>query len=341
LKRLTGSEAMRGDVQAGLDPCAEMRYVLDMTRPYDNLLMTQSADGSMERYSWGNELLGAAGEESYFYLQDHLHSPIRLVDGAGVRDDEIYAYDEFGVQKVQADLKRNPFGFTGYQPDAVSGLHYAQARYYDPANARMIAEDPIRSGLNWYGYCGGNPVNYVDPTGLVCEGETGSDFPNIGIVVVSYETWKTSQGVFAREFPSRDSKDLLQIPPGYFVYYGAVAYDRRETNEKLRYWVNTPDGWMNARHIVNPDECIACGTPYPSQGLNIVRVRTPPLVQVEHVHEGVLVTEQAEKASAWQKLVCPKDDTHPKFHVQYPIALPQCDPKHAFVYIGEPNFFVD
>ena len=28
------------DVQAKLDPCAEMRYVLDMTRPYDNLLMT-------------------------------------------------------------------------------------------------------------------------------------------------------------------------------------------------------------------------------------------------------------------------------------------------------------
>jgi len=174
LERLVGGAAAHGEVQSGLDPGVEMRYVLDMTRPYDNLLMTEG-NGQAERYVWGNELLGAAGEESYFYLQDHLHSPIRLVDGAGARDDETCVYDEFGVQKVQAGVAqwkedgtgcKNLFGFTGYQMDGVSGLYYAQARYYDPANARMVAEDPIRSGQNWYGYCGGNPVRFWDPLGL-------------------------------------------------------------------------------------------------------------------------------------------------------------------------------
>jgi len=30
----------------------------------------------------------------------------------------------------------------------------------------MITEDPARDGLNWYAYCGGNPIRYIDPSGL-------------------------------------------------------------------------------------------------------------------------------------------------------------------------------
>ena len=29
-----------------------------------------------------------------------------------------------------------------------------------------MAEDPVKDGLNWYAYCAGNPVNFVDPWGL-------------------------------------------------------------------------------------------------------------------------------------------------------------------------------
>ena len=29
-----------------------------------------------------------------------------------------------------------------------------------------MAEDPVKDGLNWYAYCAGNPVNFVDPSGL-------------------------------------------------------------------------------------------------------------------------------------------------------------------------------
>ena len=50
--------------------------------------------------------------------------------------------------------------------DPDTGLHYSNARWYDPELGRFITEDPIKDGLNWYAYCGNNPVNYVDPTGL-------------------------------------------------------------------------------------------------------------------------------------------------------------------------------
>ena len=59
-----------------------------------------------------------------------------------------------------------PFGFTGYMSDEISGLYYAQARYYEPNLGRFGAEDIIRDGLNWYGYCNGNPLRFIDPSGL-------------------------------------------------------------------------------------------------------------------------------------------------------------------------------
>jgi len=37
---------------------------------------------------------------------------------------------------------------------------------YDATARRFAQEDPIRSGRNWYGYVGNDPVNYVDPWGL-------------------------------------------------------------------------------------------------------------------------------------------------------------------------------
>jgi len=152
------------------DPCGEVKYVLDRTLPYDNLLMTKGEKD--QSFIWGNSLISGSGENGFFYLQDYLGSPIRLLgeDSADVT----MAYDEFGVPEVMAGNIQgfdNPFGFTGYQVDEVSGLQYAQARYYAPMLGRFGAEDPLKDQLNWYGYCGGNPVNFVDPSGLATEWE--------------------------------------------------------------------------------------------------------------------------------------------------------------------------
>ena len=43
---------------------------------------------------------------------------------------------------------------------------YLRGRYYDPELRRFITEDPAKDGLNWYAYCGNNPVMRVDPTGF-------------------------------------------------------------------------------------------------------------------------------------------------------------------------------
>ena len=55
--------------------------------------------------------------------------------------------------------------------DAESGLHYNYHRYYDPATGRYLTPDPIglAGGINIYNYAGGNPVNSIDPFGLMEE----------------------------------------------------------------------------------------------------------------------------------------------------------------------------
>ena len=78
-----------------------------------------------------------------------------------------YAYDAFGNYSEETDSpKKNPFRYSGEYTDDETGFIYLRNRYYDPAIGRFITEDPAKDGLNWYAYCGNNPIHYVDPWGL-------------------------------------------------------------------------------------------------------------------------------------------------------------------------------
>jgi RHS repeat-associated protein len=64
-------------------------------------------------------------------------------------------------------------GAWGYHRDGDLGLDLLHHRWYDPAVGRFLTRDPIRwaGGLNLYGYCGADPVNKVDPSGLISPGD--------------------------------------------------------------------------------------------------------------------------------------------------------------------------
>ncbi|MDR0491454.1 MAG: DUF6531 domain-containing protein, partial [Oscillospiraceae bacterium] len=144
------------------DVAREIRYLLDTTRLYNDLLATEGSQN--QRFVWADTLLESEGANSFRYLQDHLGSPIRLV---GNRQEAALAYDEFGAQTAAAGADiPNPFGFAGYQADNASGLYYAQARYYNPGNARFVSEDFVRDGVNRYVHCRDNPLRLVDLNGL-------------------------------------------------------------------------------------------------------------------------------------------------------------------------------
>jgi len=75
------------------------------------------------------------------------------------------------------------YSFTGKKRDEGTGLVYFNARFYDPEIGRFITVDPIRDGVNWYVYCGNNPLRYVDPSGLFT---IAIPFPLPGVLPLPY-----------------------------------------------------------------------------------------------------------------------------------------------------------
>lgn len=65
----------------------------------------------------------------------------------------------------------NRLRYAGYDFDPWSGVYYLQARYYDPATKQFLSRDPIGADgeESAYQYCGGNPVELIDPTGEVAD----------------------------------------------------------------------------------------------------------------------------------------------------------------------------
>jgi RHS repeat-associated protein len=72
-------------------------------------------------------------------------------------------YDAFG-QTINGYVQN--FGYTGKPIDGQSKQYNYGYRHYDPRQARFTTVDPIKDGVNWYGYVGNDPVNFVDPLGL-------------------------------------------------------------------------------------------------------------------------------------------------------------------------------
>jgi RHS repeat-associated protein len=86
---------------------------------------------------------------NYYVLTDHLGSATMVTDEAGnpLWQSE---YKPFGeVANAQGSLDMEGI-FTGKEYDPDTGLYYFNARWYDPATARILTEDPIKDGATWY-----------------------------------------------------------------------------------------------------------------------------------------------------------------------------------------------
>jgi RHS repeat-associated protein len=63
-----------------------------------------------------------------------------------------------------------PLRLPGQYFDKETNLHYNTRRDYDPSIGRYGESDPtgLKAGLNTYAYVSGNPLKWIDPSGLFC-----------------------------------------------------------------------------------------------------------------------------------------------------------------------------
>ena len=121
------------------------------------------------------EMTRNAGNPAFEKTQifnDHLGSPVVVVKEAEIIN---YEYGPFGTQ-LSEPKSTGAHGYTGHEDDKATGLTYMKARTYDSTRSRFLTPDPARdfdpylpSTLNLYQYVYNNPLNLLDPTGLVAE----------------------------------------------------------------------------------------------------------------------------------------------------------------------------
>ena len=128
-------------------------------------------------YQRGIGLIAAeSGNGSEYYLKNG-HGDVTGVYSTQTNSlKKSYAYDPFGSivnpENINEILPEdpndtNPYRYAGEYYDRETGNYYLRARYYAPSYGRFTQIDPIRDGTNWYIYCDNDPVNKIDPSGMV------------------------------------------------------------------------------------------------------------------------------------------------------------------------------
>ena len=152
------------------------------------------------------------GGQNYYYHVNGLGSVTALTDSSKAAV-QTYTYDSFGQIISQSGSIQNPYTFTGREYDEETGLYYYRARYYDANTGRFISTDPLNLAkvillkqsssrevryfadsvyrfaltypqvFNEYLYVINNPVNWIDPYGLINWGKVGA---GIGLQFFGY-----------------------------------------------------------------------------------------------------------------------------------------------------------
>lgn len=154
------------------------------------LRMSKTVSGTTTQFTWGDAeglpLLLVDGTTNYIYGPGGL--PLEQITSAGAvtyyHHDQLgstrvltnssgqvvatYTYDPYGKVTGSTGTASNPFAYAGEYTDSESGLQYLRTRYYDSATGQFLTVDPwFEVTRERYSYVGGDPLNAVDPTGLV------------------------------------------------------------------------------------------------------------------------------------------------------------------------------
>jgi RHS repeat-associated protein len=111
----------------------------------------------------------------YFFIRDHLGSIRAVINNTRETITQSTEYYPFGMPYSESTGQNNqPFEYNGKEFETMNGLNQYDYgfRHYDPVLGRFLTPDPLAEKYPWisqYAYCGNNPVNRIDPTGMIWE----------------------------------------------------------------------------------------------------------------------------------------------------------------------------
>jgi len=171
------------DIPEGTSSC-EIRLIKTSGFAYvfvDNVVCELETEQEIStKYIYaGNRLLAKEEDgDLYFYHLDRLGSPIMITDENGdvVKEKK---YEAFGNLVSSSGTYQDNREFTSKEKDP-TGFHYFGARYYSGDIGRFLTPDPhtlypgnlklsMPQTLNPYVYCHNDPINFLDPNGLLEE----------------------------------------------------------------------------------------------------------------------------------------------------------------------------
>lgn len=148
-------------------------YLWDELSPYGDIMAEiDGASGAItSSYVMGGAMLleQTRGETTHYLLRDGQGSTRALMEAEQSTITARYQYDAFG--RLRSGGSAPIYGYTGQRFDADSELYYLRARFYNPADGRLLSPDtyPVDfqnpAQLNRYTYGANNPVNGWDPSG--------------------------------------------------------------------------------------------------------------------------------------------------------------------------------
>jgi len=213
------------------------QYLLD-TQPSLTKVLAQTTGGNTDRFIHAprgiHSFENSSGSWRYA-LQDGLGSVRAEVDNFGaVQASQSYA--PYGEVFEASGSFASPYGFTGEQTDG-NGQVYLRARYYNSSMGVFNALDPFEGeasrpmSLNGYSWVEGNPIMYVDSSGLCITNPATNE-----------NQYNTCLGVLQnlRESECVSNANLAELLPLSYFSFVQKAKEYVESNNCASYYNANP-----------------------------------------------------------------------------------------------------
>ncbi len=136
-------------------------------------VLTSSTTSTADYYFVDGQRVAEQVGSTFSYLIPNLEgSPTVALSSTGTVS-AVELFLPYGASGFAWGTMPTPHNYTDQLLDSEMGLLYYGARWYDPLADQFTSADSVQgdpSGMNPYGYVGGNPETFVDPTGqMYCD----------------------------------------------------------------------------------------------------------------------------------------------------------------------------